>query len=110
MMSLQVLERVNKEAEMKHSESIPLVLVTPDDVGESLRIPFLGSRVPEGWRRIDASWFVDVTGIGKAYGQARTQGQFLRSLRYYVAENPGLGYAVYERGEFQAHVGVYAKC
>jgi hypothetical protein len=70
--------------------------------GPLFPFPFIGSRTPKGWRKID-SWFVDTSGWGAPNEPALTPRQLAEKLK------PGLGYALTEVGEFQGYLGVFER-
>ena len=68
------------------------------------KIPFLGDRIPRGWKRTNrAPLFVDSSGFGDTSEPALTQDQFFKELTI------GMGYAVIEAGQFQVYVAEYTK-
>jgi hypothetical protein len=112
--------------------TVPLI-IDQSDINDALagdmsgvQIPYVGSRTPRGWRRLDAYetlWsdydggpygphgylesenavFVDKSGFGSPGEPALTLDEFLALIR------PGYGYAVIEAGPFQVKVGVFER-
>ncbi len=63
--------------------------INPDN--PEFRIPFLGSNVAPGWRRIEDVWLVDKTGRAKEDGLALRFRQFVQMLRDHYVTHPGAG-------------------
>jgi len=121
MMSLSTIKDIQAHAAYEAAQEgmVPLVVEYPED---ARGIPFLGEYVPAGWRI--ATWvemtgiprnvyqasdddevilFVDKSGFGSASEPALT----LDELTSYMARNPGLGWAIYDEGQFQLNVRAY---
>ncbi len=125
MMSLQQIRQISYEAAQAAARDRlePFVLEEEDResvaVGEVVsEIPFLGTYVPEGWKRHmleDApgvymgdnagagAYFVDATGMGDPSEPALTLPAF---ARLYEA---GYGYGIVEAGPFQVKIGVFER-
>jgi hypothetical protein len=95
--------------------------------GTGVRIPFIGDRVPRGWKLVNvAEWFpdlaypgergvypegfrgkgvffVDTSGFGRTGESALTLEQFAEMAR------PGYGYAMIEAGQFQGHIAAFER-
>lgn len=67
----------------------------------SIRIPFIGDYVPEGFTPTDRVLFVDTSGFGGREESALTTEEFLAAL------TPGYAYAMTEAGQFQAYIQEY---
>jgi hypothetical protein len=111
MMSLEVIRRMNNEiaAEAAKTNKRPYVPASPDERNLLRHIPGLGCFVPDGWRKTEAEWFVDKSGLGRAYGPALTIDRFRRALRRYILANPEHGYAITEEGPFQLFVTAFQR-
>jgi hypothetical protein len=131
MMSLESIVSMKRKAERdsRARGDVP-TLVTETMLGSlnvHLRnIPFLGERVPRGWKRVAAHtlddgkakhalvpWFgdnereyvqVDSSGFGAIGEPALTMGEFFDWVH---DRGAGYGYAIVEVGQFQVVVGVY---
>lgn len=127
MMSPEVIRSLSAEAARKAARArrIPL-MVQPDDlmvddtalVKFVSRCPFLGDYLPKGYERVSAktleqldpkarhyeTLFVDTTGWGSESEPALTLRGFAKAIR---ALGPGYGYAIYDRGQFQANIDIY---
>ncbi len=69
-----------------------------------MRIPFIGDRVPRGWRRTNKEpLFVDTSGFGAPGEPALTQDQMFDALTI------GKGYALIEMGQFQGYVAEFER-
>ena len=111
MMSLTVIRQINEEiaAEAAQAERLPYVPWDAEEVEHWKRcpVPNLGYFQPPGWERLEASWFIDKTGVGLDWEPALTWKQFRRRLAQYVADNPGHGFGIVEEGEFQCVVAAF---
>lgn len=139
MMDLATLEHVNRQATRRSAAAkrVPLIVDQRDlDAAKrgdysGVRMPYVGSRTPRGWRRVNVvkwfspdcgedyrglvqrgvytdsngkgAFFVDKSGFGRSGEPALTLGEFINLMR------PGYGYAVVEDGPFQVHVGVFER-
>lgn len=128
MMSPELIREMSREAaELAAMENRTPFVVWPEDLDDPRRvkIPSIGSYLPNGWRRVNiaeeippkidwkldagaanegfGSYLVDATGLGLATEPAYTEMQFLAELR------PGYGYAIIEEGQFQYCVGVFQR-
>jgi hypothetical protein len=82
----------------------PQDLASLDAFQRSVRVPFLGDYLPDGWKRSERDdAFVDTSGFGSESEPALTQDGLRQWMR------PGYGYAVTEAGQFQAYVAEYEK-
>lgn len=111
MMSLETIVAVNQEvAEKAASEKlVPYVPAGPSEIEQWSTLPFpsIGYYEPPGWKKTDAEWFVDKSGLGKEWEPALTLQQFKFELRGYALVHPGYGFAAVEEGEFQAMVAAF---
>ncbi len=79
--------------------------------GVSTKIPFpnIGSYRPKGWLLLeDKTMLVDSSGFGSWGEPALTLPGFRAKVLEYMQENPKLGYAIIEEGQFQVYIGVFA--
>jgi hypothetical protein len=111
MMSLAVIRLVNEDIAQQAARE-RLVPYVPWDANEAEHwrrcpLPNLGYFEPPGWERLEASWFIDKTGVGQDWEPALTWKQFRRQLSEYVAENPGHGFGIVEEGVFQCVVAAF---
>ena len=124
MMDLDTIREFQAEAASiaAKAKQKPMLMET-SDVGniESLRrLPNIGTYLPDGWERVDAStfgdngrgagtvdgvpyFFVDKTGWGSKGEPAITVTEMAALIR------PGYGYAIVEEGQFQIGIGVFKK-
>ena len=111
MMSLEVLEAVNREIAQTAARDglFPYAPVSADEVTTPFFCPNIGTLKPRGWKRTGASWFVDKTGHGLDWEPALTWAQFRRQLAGYILRHPGHGFAVTEEGEFQVYVTAFRR-
>ena len=111
MMSLSTIIAVNEEiaARALQAKRTPFVPDGPDDVDRWPPFPFpnLGYYEPEGWEQVE-SWFVDKTGVGYESEPAMTHRALKETLRHYIADNLGHGFAITEEGEFQLVISAFA--
>jgi hypothetical protein len=109
MMGLETLRAVNRQATAKAArEARQPFEVTPEDIADNLSglsIPYIGDRVPRGWRKV-TEWFVDKTGFGTAGESAITLSEMRRRI---VRNGPGYGYGSMEEGQFQIYVAVFVR-
>lgn len=101
MMDLETMRAVNARAQRAARGNVPATWK-----GERIgfKIPFLGERVPRGWRRTDReALFVDSSGMGAPGEPALTQEEMFAALTI------GKAYAVIESGQFQLYVGEYER-
>ena len=113
MMDLATLHRVNQAATRKsQSERNVPALLTPDDVQayragdkEAVHIPYIGYRVPKGYRTVGEPIFCDKSGFGSESEPAWT----LRRLLDHI-ESCGASYwGATEEGQFQIYVQQYER-
>ena len=83
--------------------------ISADEVTSPFAFPNIGSLKPRGWRKTDASWFVDKTGHGEPWEPALTWAQFRSRLAGYLLRHPGHGFAITEEGEHQVFVTAFRK-
>ncbi len=132
MSSHQIVEMSRRAARQSAREGVVPVLVTERDLEADVTLrrrmkltPFIGNRVPRGWRLLNASvllgsdrncvpyWDdkrrhyymqVDSSGFGSESEPSFTQSAFFEAVRKI---GPGRGYAIVEQGQFQVVVGCY---
>jgi hypothetical protein len=111
MMSLEVIVAVNQEIAQQAAQDglVPYVPFNADEVDTPFAFPNLGYHVPRGWKKTDASWFVDKTGQGYSWEPALTWEQFRRRLVGYILRHPGHGFAITEEGECQVIVSAFRR-
>ena len=111
MLSLETLHRLNDQIAVEAAEEglVPYVPYDADEVDywPPFPLPDLGYLQPDGWERTEQTWLVDDTGHGYESEPALTGKQFKQELRDYIAANPGHGFAITERGEFQVVVSAF---
>lgn len=125
MMDLQTIREFQAEAAAQAARNkLEPYLAEADDVGRLdrlRRIPNLGTYLPTGWARVDASsfghdngrgagsvdgvpyYFVDKSGFGTPCEPALTARQFADRVK------PGYGYAIVEEGQFQVGIGMFKR-
>lgn len=108
MMSLSQIESVNRAATRvsQRERKVPS-LIEPEDVQaylagdqRAIHIPFIGSRVPRGYRKVGEPYFVDSTGMGSETELAMTLRWFLTEVVSVRASYWG----TVESGPFQVYV------
>ena len=113
MMDLATLHSVNRAATRKsQAERTVPALLTPEDVHayragdeEAVCIPFIGYRVPKGYRTLGEPLFCDKSGFGDESESAWT----LRRLLAHI-ESCGASYwGSTEEGQFQIYVQQYER-
>jgi len=113
MMSLGSIIAINEETSAKAAmdNRVPFVPNRPEDVDRWPPFPFpnLGYYAPLGWEITDQQWFVDKTGMGRAYQPALTISRFRDELRDFIAAHPGHGLAMTEEGECQAIITAFRR-
>ena len=111
MMSLEVLVAVNNEIARQAAREglVPYIPSSPAEATTPFFCPNIGTLNPRGWRKPEASWFVDKTGHGFDWEPAYTWQQFRRQLAGYLLRHPGYGFAITEEGEFQVVVSAFHK-
>jgi len=111
MMSIEVLVAVNNQIarEAAKQSLVPYVPFSADEVESPFSFPNIGTLKPRGWRKTDASWFVDKTGHADTWEPALTWQQFRRRLAGYILRNPSHGFAVTQESEFQVVVSAFRR-
>jgi hypothetical protein len=111
MMSIEVLIAVNNEIAQQAAKEglVPYVPFSADEATSPFFCPNIGTLKPRGWKRTDASWFVDKTGHGLDSEPALTWAQFRRHLAIYLLRHPSHGFAVVEEGEFQCLIAAFRR-
>lgn len=114
MMGPEAIQAVNQEIAERAAADGKVPYVPWD--GEEVRgwasgcpIPNLGYFTPDGWVRMNESWFVDKTGMGQSDEPALTAEQFAEQAAQYFEEHGPVGFAIIEDGEFQAWVGAFRR-
>lgn len=114
MMSPSYIRQIAREAAETAAEQgqEPFVYFNAEEaIHDSVRIPFLGDYVPEGWETIGDPLFVDSSGFGSASEPALTREQYRAAVaeRIETARSEGYtsGFAVVEAGQFQVYVQEY---
>jgi hypothetical protein len=70
--------------------------------------PELGDFIPHGWE-LEAELFCDASGLGSPGEPALTAEQFKARALQLRDDDPGVGFAIRESGQFQLYVGVYRR-
>jgi len=111
MMSIEVLRHVNNEIARQAAREglVPYVPISADEATSPFIFPNIGSLKPRGWKKTDASWFVDKTGRGFDWEPALTWRQFCQRLAGYLLRHPRHGFAITEEGECQIVVSAFRK-
>lgn len=132
MMGLAQIEAESRRAARRSAEQhlLPLVLWSPDEITGA---PFLGTRVPRGWRvatyadidpkmalrkgfygnndSLGVLLFCDSGGWGSPSEPALTIDQMHAAIADIIASNrkATFGFGIYEVGQFQLHLRVFVK-
>lgn len=134
MMSLYQIEAESRKAARRSAAThlTPLVVSDPSEVYGA---PFIGNRVPRGWKVLkytDLNPIIDISTYRRGfYGDSDTLGilLFVDSSGWGADDEPALGkagleaavrdiltatdetvgFAIYEVGQFQAHIRVFRK-
>ena len=116
MMSLNAIEQLSREAAVEASarKLEPYVPWDAEEIAKFGRdrqfpFPFLGDRIPEGWRRYKKRWFADSSGLGAEDEPAMTPFHLAAELSDFFDSHPGCGFAVSEAGQFQCYVSAYRR-
>ena len=115
MMSLAYIQHESDKAARRAAKlrKQPYVPFDLDEVesylteGKGFPFPNIGSHRPRNWQITDQVWFVDSTGHGGDNEPALTHQQFKRELLSFVSENPTMGYAIIEVGQFQLYIAAF---
>ena len=137
MMDLQTIQAESRRAAARSCKEgkLPFILETQDiaalkagDLSPFKGFPFLGTRRPFGWRRVNLeTWFPgeyarsrarvypgDNAGAGAFFVDACGWGDdgreaALSPKRLWEFLRPGFGYAIVEAGQFQVKIGVFER-
>ena len=113
MLDSRALARINRESTQRAARErrVP-VIITPEDIDayqagdeRALSIPYIGQRLPRGYRRLGDPVFVDKSGSGSESEPAWTLRRFLEHVR----ECGESYWGAVEEGEFQIYVQRYAR-
>lgn len=131
MMSLSMIESITRSAARKAAKEKKLPVMFSQRMIDAMRggdysrfgiVPFLGTHLPKGWKRVSlqpeadagergvymgdnkgfGAYFVDASGFGGENEPALSVRQFANKL------SPDFAYAIVEAGQFQVKIGVYA--
>ena len=113
MMDLATLQHVNRQATRKSQADRKVPgLLTPEDVqayraGDkgAVHIPYIGYRVPKGYRTVGEPLFCDKSGSGSESEPAWT----LRRLMAHIESCGSSYWGATEEGEFQIYVQQYER-
>lgn len=111
MMDAGTIRRMSEEAAKTaaREKKTPYVPYDVAEVqGERFSIPFLGTYVPKGWKKVD-SWFCDSSGFGREGEAALTIDQMKAKIIANLEDKATYGYAITEQGQFQCFITVYKK-
>ena len=109
----------NEQGEKAAKDNLtPYVLSDADEVSRlpggdnwdgqsSFPFPSIGTYVPDGWVDVNEHFFVDATGVGKDHQPALTHQQFNRELMKVIEDDPHLGIAISEIGQWQMLISLY---
>lgn len=113
MMGIETIREINRKATSaaRRVKRQPWVPDADDRVKLAsgrlvARFPFLADYVPPGWELKGTTRFVDTSGLGRDDAPALSQRQLALAI---ANDEPGLGYALIEHGQFQGYVASYKR-
>jgi len=91
------------------SQETPFIPFTQYEIASCPPFPFayIGNRPPDGWERTGTTWRVRTRRAGDE--EALSCHAFKQSLRGYIRENPGHGFAVVDEDDCDAVVAAYRR-
>ena len=103
MMSIEYINKINKEKEDKAREFGIEPYVALQDCDEGVRsAPHIGNYIPTNWELVE-TYFVDNSGMGEGDEPALTYGQFISKVKQ------GKGYAIISAGQFQVYIAEFKR-